>query len=54
MKEEMNSLEKNKTRTLDILPKGNKIVQNKWIYRVKEEYDERKRYKTRLVVNRFH
>ena len=53
MKEEMNSLQKNKTWILTELPKGKKALQNKWVYRVKEEHDGKKRYKARLVVKGF-
>lgn len=53
MKEEMNSLQKNKTWILTELPKGKKALQNKWVYRVKEEHDGKKRYKARLVVKDF-
>nr|XP_016510979.1 PREDICTED: putative receptor-like protein kinase At3g47110 [Nicotiana tabacum] len=53
MKEEMNSLQKNKIWILTKLPKGKKSLQNKWVYRVKEEHDGKKRYKARLVVKGF-
>ena len=51
MEEEMNSLQENKTWELVNLPKGRKALQNKWVYRIKHEGDEKKeRYKARLVV----
>ncbi|KAL2248336.1 UNVERIFIED_CONTAM: Retrovirus-related Pol polyprotein from transposon TNT 1-94 [Sesamum indicum] len=51
--DEMNSLKKNDTRELCQLPKGKKALQNRWVYRIKEESDGKKRYKARLVVNGF-
>ncbi|KAL4573166.1 hypothetical protein LXL04_019963 [Taraxacum kok-saghyz] len=53
MEEEMNSLEKNKTWFLVKLPNGKKALQNKWVFRVKDEIDSSKRYKARLVVKGF-
>ena len=53
MKEEMNSLEKNQTWVLTKLRERKKALQNKRVYRVKEEHDGKKRYKTRLVVKGF-
>ena len=35
------------------LPKGKKALHNKWVYRLKNEHDDSKRYKTRLVVKGF-
>ena len=32
---------------------GKKTLQNKWVYRLKEEDGEKKRYKDRLVVKGF-
>eukprot|EP00253_Pinus_taeda_P006599 PITA_06599 len=50
----MNSLLENKTWELVNLPKGRKALQNKWVYKIKHEDDEKKeRYKTRLVVKSF-
>ena len=37
MKDEMDSLLKNKTWDLCKLPTGKKVLQNKWVYRLKEE-----------------
>eukprot|EP00253_Pinus_taeda_P022567 PITA_22567 len=54
MEEEMNSLQENKTWELVNLPKGRKALQNKSVYRIKHEGDEKKeRYKARLVVKGF-
>jgi hypothetical protein len=53
MKDEMKSLEKNKTWLLTKLPSGKKALQNKWVFRVKDEHDGTKRYKARLVVKGF-
>ncbi|KAL2231966.1 UNVERIFIED_CONTAM: Retrovirus-related Pol polyprotein from transposon TNT 1-94 [Sesamum indicum] len=53
MNDEMNSLKKNNTWELCQLPKGKKALQNRWVYRVKEESDGKKRYKARLVVKGF-
>ena len=49
----MYSLEKNKTWCLIDLPTGKRVLQNKWVFRVKEEHDDIKRYKARLVVKGF-
>ena len=35
------------------MPKGKKVLHNKWVYRIKNEYDDSKRYKARLVVKGF-
>ncbi|GJR51063.1 retrovirus-related pol polyprotein from transposon TNT 1-94 [Tanacetum coccineum] len=51
--EETVSLEKNKTWSLVRLPAGKKALQSKWVFRVKEEQDGKKRYKARLVVKSF-
>lgn len=53
MKEEMSSLKKNKTWVLVKLPQNKRALQNKWVFRVKEEHDGSKRYKARLVVKGF-
>jgi len=53
MKDAMDSLLKNKTWELTTLPKRKKALQNKWVYRVKTEHDENKRFKARLVVKGF-
>ena len=53
MEDEIKSLQKNKRWSLTKLLEGNKILQNKWVYRLKEEPDGNKRYKVRLVVKGF-
>ena len=53
MKDEIDSLLKNKTWDLCKLPVGKKALQNKWVYRLKEEEGGKKRFKSRLVVKGF-
>ena len=53
MKEEMDSLENNQTWDLVQLLVGKRALQNKWIYKLKEEDGGEKRYKARLVVKGF-
>jgi ATP-binding cassette subfamily B (MDR/TAP) protein 1 len=53
MKEEMKLLVSNQTWELAKLPEGKKALQNKWVFRIKEEHDGSKRYKARLVVKGF-
>ena len=53
MQEEMDSLHKNHTWKWTPLPKGNKALHKKWVYRNKQEHNGRKRYKARLVVKGF-
>ncbi|KAE8731332.1 Detected protein of unknown function [Hibiscus syriacus] len=53
MKDEMDSLMSNQTWELAELPPDKKALHNKWIYRIKEEHDGRKRYKARFVVKGF-
>jgi transposase InsO family protein len=54
MQDEMNSLYENNTFELVKLPKGKKVLKNKWVYKVKtEENTSRPRYKARLVVKGF-
>ncbi|KAH9309219.1 hypothetical protein KI387_037130, partial [Taxus chinensis] len=53
MDEEMDSLEHNQTWDLVKLPAGKRTLQNKWVYRIKEEEGGHKRYKERLVVKGF-
>ena len=52
--EEMDSLVRNQTWDLVKLHVGKRVLQNKWVYRLKEEYGGKKRYKDRLVVKGFH
>ena len=49
----MDSLLKNKTWDLYKLHVGKKALQNKWVYRLKEEEGGNKRFKARLVVKGF-
>ena len=53
MKEEMDSLVNNQTWDLVQLPAGKRALQNKWVYRMKEEDGGKTRYKARLVVKGF-
>ncbi|RVX07261.1 Retrovirus-related Pol polyprotein from transposon TNT 1-94 [Vitis vinifera] len=53
MKDEMDSLLGNQTWELTELLVGKKALHNKWVYRIKNEHDGRKRYKARLVVKGF-
>jgi hypothetical protein len=54
MQEEMDSLHTNHTYELVKLPRGKKVLKNKWVNRIKqEEYTSHPRYKARLVVKGF-
>ena len=53
MKDEIDSLLGNQTWELTELPVGKKTLHNKWVYRIKNEYDGSKRYNARLVVRGF-
>ena len=53
MKEEIDSLLKNKTWDLCKFPTGKRALQNKWVYRLKEEEGGEKRFKAKLVVKGF-
>ena len=53
MDEEMDSLVRNQTWNLFKLPAEKRALQNKWVYRLKEEDGGKKRYKARLVVKGF-
>ena len=53
MKEEMDSLVRNRTWDLVEFPAGKRELQNKWVYKLKEEDGGKKRYKDRLVVKGF-
>ena len=53
MDEEMESLVRNQTWDLVDFPTGKRSLQNKWVYRLKEEEGGNKRYKDRLVVKGF-
>ena len=53
MEDEIKSLQKNKTWSLTKLPEGKKVLQNRWVYRLKGEPDGSKRYEARLIVKGF-
>jgi hypothetical protein len=53
MEEEMDSLVNNQTWDSVQLPAGKIELQNKWVYKLKEEYGGKKCYKDRLVVKGF-
>ena len=53
MTKEMDSLLKNQIWDLCKLFASKKILQNKWIYRLKKEDGGKKRFKARLVVKGF-
>jgi hypothetical protein len=53
MKEEMDSMVNNQTWDLVQLLAGKRALQNKWVYKLKEEDGGKKWYKTRLVVKGF-
>jgi hypothetical protein len=53
MKEEMDSLVNNHTWNLVQLPVGKRALQNKCVYKLKEEDGGEKKYKARLVVKGF-
>ena len=48
--DEMNSLNKNKTYDLVEVPKGKKVLKNKWVFKLKKDGDKLVKYKARLVV----
>ncbi|KAF3680275.1 putative disease resistance RPP13-like protein 1-like [Capsicum annuum] len=50
MDDEMSSLEKNNTWMLTELPAGKRALLNKWVFRIKAEPDDKRRFKARLVV----
>ena len=55
MKKEMDALEKNKTWDLVELPKGRKVVGNKWVQKLKKGVDNKfYRYKARLVAKGYY
>jgi hypothetical protein len=53
MKEEMDSLVNNQTSNLVQFPARKRALQNKWVYKLKEEDGGKKSYKARLVVKGF-
>ena len=54
MEEEMDSLMHNQTWDLFWFLASKTTLQNKWVYRLKEEDGGKQRYKDRLVVKGFH
>ena len=50
MKDEMDYLLKNKTWDLCKLPASKKDLQNKWVYKLKDENGGKKTFKAKLVV----
>ena len=53
MKDEMDSLLKNKTWDLCKFPTIKRALRNKWVYRLKEEEGGKKRFKAKLFVKGF-
>ena len=53
MDEEMDSLVRNQNWDLVKLPAGKRVLQNKWVYRLKEEDGGKIQYKARLIINGF-
>jgi hypothetical protein len=54
MQKEYNSLLKNQTWDLVLLPSGRKLVKCRWVYRTKSAVDGQiSRYKARLVTKGF-
>jgi hypothetical protein len=53
MKEEIDSLVNNQTWDLVQFLVGKRALQNKWVYKLKEEDGGKKKYKARLVVKGF-
>ena len=53
MKKEMDSLVHNQIWDLVKFPMGKRALQNKWVYRLKQDDGGKKRYKARLVVKGF-
>ena len=54
MNEEMDSLVRNETWDLVQLPIEKMALQNKWVYRLKEEDGGKKWYKAKLIVKGLH
>ena len=49
----MNSIWKNDTYELTKLPKGGKVLKNKWVFKLKNDDEKLLKYKGRLVVKGF-
>jgi hypothetical protein len=50
MKEEMDSLEQNKTWSQVEPATGRKIIQNRWVFKIKKDRDGNQRFKARLIA----
>lgn len=53
IQEEMNSMKKNNTYELVELSKCKKALKNKWVFKLKKDYDRVFKFKARLVVKGF-
>jgi len=53
MDDEIKSLMKNQTWDLVELLESKRVLRNKWVYRLKEDHDDTKRYKARMVMKGF-
>jgi len=54
MQDEMKSLYENDTYELVKLPKGVRVLKNKWVFKIKnEDHNSKSRFKARLVVKGF-
>ena len=53
MNEEMDSLVRNQTWDFVLFPTKKRALQNKWVYKLKEEDGGKKRCKARLVIKGF-
>ncbi|CAH9108165.1 unnamed protein product, partial [Cuscuta europaea] len=54
MRKEINALEENQTWNLVQLPPGKRVVDSKWVYKIKYKPDgDVERYKARLVAKGF-
>ena len=53
MNEEMDSLVRNHTWDLFLLPTEKRALQNKWVYRLKEEDGGKNQCKSKLIVKGF-
>ncbi|KAL8090111.1 hypothetical protein AgCh_039547 [Apium graveolens] len=51
MDEKISSLKNNVTWSLTELRVAKKALQNKWVFRIKEEHDGSKKYKARIVLS---
>ena len=53
MQKEMNSLNENQTWELVPIPRGRKILEPKWIFKIKQDSEGNENYKARLVIRGF-